>query len=347
MFRSPSPGSRGPAPLLPALLALLLLAACREATREVVSQTANTVQGEAMGSYYRITYLGDAMPGLTGAVDSLLDDYNQELSAWVADSKLSQFNRSDSGVDLRGTRHFLPNLALARAVSERTDGSYDPTVAPLVAYWGFGTGQPRTTASVDTAEVARLRELVGLDHLELRDSFLRKDAPGVQLDLNASAKGYGVDLISALLTAHGRPDHLVDVGGEMRAGGTKNGRPWTVGIRLPEEDASRIRAAGTLPLAAGRAIATSGNYLNYYRVDGATFSHTIDPRTGLVERNALLSASVLAPDCATADAYATACMVLGPGAALRLVNADPALEGYFLVRAADSTLQTVVSRGLR
>lgn len=166
------------------------------------------------------------------------------------------------------------------------------------------------------------------------------------LDLNASAKGYGVDLISQLLTQRGRPNHLVDIGGEMRAGGTKNGRPWRVAIRLPEEDALEVAAAGTLPLENGRAIATSGNYLNFYEVDGETYSHTINPRTGYVERNRLLSASILANDCATADAYATACMVLGPDEALRLIEGHPELDGYFLVRAANDSLEVRATAGL-
>ncbi len=299
-----------------------------------------------MGSYYQVTYLGDSIPTLKQEIDSLLDAYNLELSAWVPTSVLSAFNRSESGVDLTGTLHFINNLELARRVSLETGGAYDPTVAPLVNYWGFGTGKRRETSEVIMAEVDALLPLVGLDNVKLEGKQLTKTKPGVQLDLNASAKGYGVDLISQLLTTRGRPNHLIDVGGEFRAGGTKYGRPWNVAIRLPDEDRGKIAQAGTLPLSEGQAIATSGNYLNYYKVDGETFSHTINPKTGLVERNRLLSASVLAPDCATADAYATACMVVGPDRALALVNARPDLEGYFLVRGEDGTLETWKSSGL-
>lgn len=306
----------------------------------------NRLQGEAMGSYFRITYLGDSIPGLREDIDSLLDAYNQELSAWVPTSKLTKFNESSEGVDLENTRHFIPNLELAKRVSRETDGAYDPTVAPLVNYWGFGTGTPRETSEVNLEEVTALLPLVGLGNISMDGTMLRKSMPGVMLDLNASAKGYGVDLISALLAAGGRPDHLVDVGGEMRAGGTKYGRPWNVAIRLPDEDKTKIAQAGTLPLSNGRAIATSGNYLNYYEVEGEVFSHTINPKTGLVERNRLLSASVLAPDCATADAYATACMVLGPERALELINSRPDLEGYFLVAGEDGGLEALKSDGL-
>lgn len=299
-----------------------------------------------MGSYYRITYLGDSIPGLQNRIDSLLDAYNLELSAWVPNSKINAFNESESGIDIGGTDHFIPNLDVARRVSKATEGTYDPTVAPLVKYWGFGTGKPRKTATINMLEVNELLLLVGLDKVILEGTMLKKSLPGVELDLNASAKGYGVDLIAQLLTNVDRPNYLVDIGGEMRGGGAKNNRPWNVAIRLPDEDKRKITPAGVLPLSDGRAIATSGNYLSYYNVDGETFSHTINPKTGLVERNRLLSASVFASDCATADAYATACMVVGPERALQLVEANSELEGYFLVRGESGELETVKSSGL-
>ncbi len=328
------------------VLALALLSCEERPPQEVEQQQLRRLEGAAMGTYYRISYLGDEPPGLKAGIDSTLEAFNRELSLWVRDSKISVFNRSKEGISLAGTQHFLPNLELARRVSAATSGVYDPTVAPLVQYWGFGTGVRRTTAEIDSVEVRALRLLVGMEHISLEDDFLRKDTVGVALDLNASAKGYGVDLVSGLLNRMNLPNHLVDIGGEMRAGGTKYGRPWRVAIRLPEEDAKAIRSAGTLPLANGRAIATSGNYLEYYRVDGETFSHTINPLTGFVERNRLLSASVLAPDCATADAYATACMVLGPEEALALVERTPELAAYFLVRGEDGALEVVESSRL-
>ncbi|OAV44278.1 FAD:protein FMN transferase [Lewinella sp. 4G2] len=331
------------------LFTCLLLCTCGSAPAEVVVDSQPRkweISGRAMGSYYKITYLGDSLSGLSARIDSLLDAYNLELSAWVPESKLSVFNREAEGVNLEGTQHFIPNLNLARIVHQATGGAYDPTIAPLVNYWGFGTGQPRQSAEVVQEEIDRLLPLVGFENLELEGQQLGKKYPGVQLDLNASAKGYGVDLIAQLLKNSGRPDHLVDVGGEMRGGGTKNGQAWTVAIRLPDEDKAKIALAGTLPLSNDRAIATSGNYLNYYKVGGETFSHTINPKTGLVERNRLLSASVLAPDCATADAFATACMVLGPEQAMALIEQDPKLEAYFLVRGEGDALETLKSSGL-
>ena len=340
--------SRFPLRLLFPFLLFPFLGTCDRA-QKVDTQSPPAIHrlsGEAMGSYYRVTYIGDGIPRLQGRIDSLLEAYNLELSAWVPESKLNAFNRSREGIDLAGTRYFLENLELARRVSRETGGAYDPTVSPLVKFWGFGTARPRTTAEATPAEVAALLDLVGLDKISVDGTMLRKAKPGVELDLNASAKGYGVDLVSELLTAADRPDHLIDIGGEMRGGGTKYGKPWNVAIRLPDEDKANIAQAGTLPLSGGRAVATSGNYLNYYKVDGQTLSHTINPKTGYVERGRLLSASVLAPDCATADAYATACMVVGPQRAMALVNEREDLEGYFLVRGEDGGLETVKSAGL-
>lgn len=336
--------------ILCSLLFGLVLCTCDRAP-ELAADTGKTerpvhiLEGQAMGTYYRVTYLGDTIPALKNSLDSLLDAYNQELSAWVPGSKINAFNESEGGISLAGTKHFIPNLTLALKISEATAGAYDPTVGPLVKYWGFGTAEKRTDAKGDPAEIARLLELVGIEQLQLEGEFLRKP-PGVELNLNASAKGYGVDLLSELLTQRGRPDHLIDIGGEMRGGGQKNDRPWNVAIRLPDENRAKIARAGTLPLSSGRAIATSGNYLDYYKVGGKTLSHTIDPRTGKVERNRLLSASVLAPDCATADAYATACLVLGPEEALDLINTQPELEGYFIVLNQNDELETVKTAGL-
>jgi len=334
------------------LLLPLLLCTCDRAPEKRYERTDTSLvfhrlQGRAMGSYYRVTYAGDSLPRLAERIDSLLNAYNLELSAWEPRSKLTAFNKAENGVSLEGTEHFLPNLEIARKVNVETGGAYDPTIAPLVSYWGFGTGTPRRTAEIYKLEINELLALVGMDKITVEGDFLGKALPGVQLDLNASAKGYGVDLISLLLAESGRPDHLVDVGGEMRGGGRKNGRPWNVAIRLPDEDKRKIGRAGTLPLGDGRAIATSGNYLDYYKIDGKTFSHTINPATGLVERNRLLSASVLAPDCATADAYATACMVMGPERGLELINNRTELEGYFLVRGKDGALETMKSNGLQ
>lgn len=298
-----------------------------------------------MGTYYRITYIGAAIPELQAQIDSVFIAYNLELSAWQADSKLNEFNASATGIDLAATLHWLPNLEIAQRINRETNGAYDPTVAPLMRFWGFGTAEERSSADYDPAEVDALLQRVGMDRISLEGTFLKKE-PGTELDLNASAKGYGVDLVSRLLTDAGRPNHLIDIGGEFRAGGTKYGRDWRVAIRLPDEDRAKVASAGTLPLANGRAIATSGNYLDYYEVDGKTFSHTVNPKTGLTERNRLLSASVLAPDCATADAYATACMVVGPENALALIEGKPELEGYFLVRGESGDLEVMKSAGL-
>ena len=192
-----------------------------EPSAEMNVEPIHRFQGEAMGTYYKVTYIGAVIPELQEQIDSIFVAYNMELSAWEAGSKLNEFNASETGVDLAGTLHWLPNLEIAQRINRETGGAYDPTVAPLMRFWGFGTAEERSSADYDPAEVNVLLQRIGMDRINLEGTFLRKE-PGTELDLNASAKGYGVDLVSRLLTQVGRPDHLVDIGGEFRAGGTKN-----------------------------------------------------------------------------------------------------------------------------
>lgn len=283
---------------------------------------------------------------LQATLDSAMIALNNEVSNWEKNSTVVRFNASDTGINVVEDHHFRANYTLVKEVAEATEGAYEPTILPLTDYWGFGSGQERIEAGVDTAEVERRLALVDYTKISMEgDTFLRKSDPGVQLDLGGSAKGYGVDLMAKVLEKRGISDFLVEIGGEMFAKGTKGKAPWAVGINLPEEGAAFNALARTMPLT-DRAVATSGNYRNYYRVGAETYSHTLNPTTGFPERNALLSASVLAPDCATADAFATACMVLGPREALALINGEPELECYLLVRSADGGMEPMFSAGL-
>ncbi|PHI18976.1 hypothetical protein CEQ90_15155 [Lewinellaceae bacterium SD302] len=316
--------------------------------------------GETMGTTYSVVLLsGELSAGtdskaylaeLKGTLDSALVALNDEVSNWEKNSTVVRFNASGTGINVVEAPHFLANYRLADRVSAATEGAFEPTILPLTDYWGFGSGRERIEAGVDTAEVIRRKALVGLDKIILEgDTFLRKTVPGVTLDLGGSAKGYGTDLItSVLIERYGLKNFLVEIGGEMFAAGRKaEGQPWKIGINVPREEAAFSAIAETMPLE-NRAVATSGNYRNYYKVGGETYSHTLSPVTGFPERNRLLSASVTAPDCATADAYATACMVLGPEAAMKLIETRPELEAYFLVRdEQDEGMVPLISSGLQ
>jgi thiamine biosynthesis lipoprotein len=338
------------------LIPLAFLFACRTDGSLPVTST-QMIQGETMGTYYKVSYLGSEITGLKTSVDSLLVALNMEVSTYIPDALISRFNHGDlHAIDaetLQGAPHFLANLKLALKIAEVTSENFNPTIMPLVNYWGFGYTSKHPVTAIDSAKVDSLMTFVGLDKIDY-DSIiyspsaiqLDKEYPGTQLDFSAIAKGYGVDLVAAYLRQLGIDNYFVDIGGEVVAKGNKgsNDSPWRVGIAIPKEDAAPTEMNVAIPLI-DRAVATSGNYRNYYEVNGQKFSHTINPFTGYPERSNLLSASILAKDCATADGFATACMVLGLDAAFTLINMQPDLEGYFIYSDNEGLLHARATKG--
>ena len=284
---------------------------------------------------YAITYI-DRSNGILDTqlhqqVDSLLADLSHTFSIFDTNSLIYRWNKGEN-VELNDD--FLTVLRLSKTVSTATDGTFDCTVQPLVQLWGFGKDGVRHTVGDDTLAV--VREFVGFQLVDLQgDSILRKD-PRVQLNFNAVAKGYAVDKVADWIAEHYGEDVLVEIGGEVAARGTKNGKPWKVGIQVPTKTADGARESfESIPLPDHRAVATSGNYRNYFEEDGVRYTHILDPRTGRPERTNLLSVTVLAPDCATADAYATAFMVLGYDRSAQIVKQHPELEAWFIIAGED------------
>ncbi len=336
------------------------LSACRS-SGESETPPYVRLEGRTMGTYYNVTYADVENRNFQQEIDSLLAALNLEVSTWIDSSTISRFNQADSMLQLghqplssdsrdHRNRHFIRNLQEALAIAARTDSAFDVTVMPLVNYWGFGYTGKKPVTAVDSTAIDSLMAFVGLDKIELRQTeegaVLYKAAPGVQLDFSGIAKGYGVDLVGAFLERYGLSDYLVDIGGEARAQGrSPRGEAWSIGINVPEEGAGLSEIQVALPLS-DRAIATSGNYRNYYEVEGEKYSHTINPDTGYPERNRLLSASVITANCSTADAYATACMVLGLDKAYELVSREEALEGYFIYGTPDGGMAVKYTEGL-
>lgn len=305
-------------------LLIILLTSCRQ--RNIVH-----FEGSAFGTMYSITYLGDTDSQLHPQIDSLLADLSHTFSIFDTTSIIYRWNK---GEDVELNEDFLTVLRLSKTISAVTDGAFDCTVQPLVQLWGFGKDGVRHTVADDT--LAAIREFVGFQLVDLQgDSILRKD-PRVQLNFNAVAKGYAVDRVADWLVENGYTDCLVEIGGEVAARGTKNGKPWKVGIQVPTKTADGVRESfETIPLPDRRAVATSGNYRNYFEEGGVRYTHILDPRTGQPERTNLLSVTVLAPDCATADAYATAFMVLGHEKSAQIVEQHPELEAWFILAGKD------------
>ncbi len=291
-------------------------------------------EGQAFGTTYSITCVAnpdDKRPVPHAQIDSLLAELSHTFSIFDTNSIIYRWNK---GEYVKLNEDFLYVLRLSKTVSAATDGAFDCTVQPLVQLWGFGKDGVRHTVGEDT--LAAVREFVGFQLVDLQgDSILRKD-PRVQLNFNAVAKGYAVDRVADWLAANGYADCLVEIGGEVAARGNKNGKPWKVGIQVPTKTADGARESfESLPLPDRRAVATSGNYRNYFEEGGVRYTHILDPRTGQPERTNLLSVTVVAPDCATADAYATAFMVLGHEKSVQIVKQHSELEAWFIVADGD------------
>ncbi|MEO1173589.1 MAG: FAD:protein FMN transferase, partial [Myxococcota bacterium] len=272
-----------------------------------------TIEGPTMGTRYRIVVAGpvDDEGALRRRVEGTLKLVVDLMSTYKEDSELSGFNRLASDEPFRISAETHEVMEISRAVGSASDGAFDVTVGPLVNLWGFGPdGKPENLPSDE--EIAAVRAYVGPDAVELGRDTLRKKNPATQVDLSAVAKGFAVDLIAESLAAEGYLAFLVEVGGEVSVKGEKSpGRPFRVGIEEPNPNTQRVHTV--LGLRDG-ALATSGNYRNYFEQDGIRYAHTIDPKTGRPVAHRLLSASVYHSSCAWADAWATALMASGDSA---------------------------------
>jgi len=338
--------------LLAGLAAVLFfLTSCTGGAEAPAKSDYQQMEGQTMGTYYRVSYADAERRDFQLEIEELLGEINQQVSTYIESSTISRFNQAEEELLLSpADTHFLANYTQADVVYRETNGAFDPTVMPLVNYWGFGYTKKKPVTAVDSIVIDSLMQYVGFDKIELlregEQRVLRKALPGVQLDFSAIAKGYGVDAIGELLYEKGIRHFLVDIGGELVGLGlSPRGGPWRVGINVPREEAAFSEIQQAVPLE-DRAIATSGNYRNFYEVDGIKYSHTINPRTGFPERSPLLSASVFAENCMTADAYATACMVMGLDSAYQLVQRLDDLEGYLIFSDEAGLMQIRHSPGL-
>lgn len=307
----------------------LLLAAAVFAVwkyRQKENPDAILVEGETMGTTYHITYFDKGKRNFKTAVDSLLVVFNQSLNTYLPHSEISTFNHVPA---LKYTLpYFFPVLQKSQEVYKSSEGAFDPTVMPLVNAWGFGPGEK---LEPDGIQVDSILKFVGFDKVYFNPDSLWKDDLRVQLDFSAIAKGYGVDVVADFIRAKGVTDGMVEIGGEVVAWGKniQQNRPWSVGILDPASDYVNRKYLAQVALK-DKAIATSGNYFNQYVEDGIKYTHTIDPSTGYPIQQEILSASVFAADCMTADAWATAFMVMGHRKAMDILQRHPELEALLV-----------------
>jgi thiamine biosynthesis lipoprotein len=324
------------------LLMSLALAACG---RVDAAAPALRLVGETMGTGWSVTLV--ALPGelrrdrLRRDLQALLDELEARLTTWDAESELRRFS---DGASLDWTPVSLETatvVAEAVRVGALTGGAFDVTIAPLVELWGFGgVGTATAPPSVEAIEAARARTGRGSLEVRLDPPALRKARPDLALDLSGIAKGYAVDRVAAWLETLGVQRYLVEIGGELRARGhNARGQPWRVGVADPEGGEPRVR----LGLERG-AVATSGDYRRFIERDGERFTHVLDPRSGRALERGPASVTVFAGSAMTADALATALMVLGPEDGLEFARRE-GLSVLFLVRV-EGTLRELASPAL-
>ncbi len=299
-------------------------------------------EGKIFGTFYHITYQSDK--DLQKEIEEALQQVDNSLSPFNPSSIITQVNNNE---DVVVNQMFTDVYRIAEKVSKDTDGAFDITVAPLVNAWGFGFKEGRDP---DKSAIDSLLQLIGYQKVSLgRNQRVSKSDPRIMLDCSAVAKGYGCDVAASVLRRHDVTNYMVEIGGEVVTKGVSEKRvPWHIGINRPTDDPLQTsQELMTILNVTDKAMATSGNYRNFYYKDGKKLAHTIDPKTGYPVQHSLLSATVLASDCATADAYATSFMVMGLERAKALLAKHPELMAYLVYSSADGHFEEWCSPELK
>lgn len=323
-----------------ALLSVLSFAGCSLRAPEFAS-----IDGFAQGTTYHIVVgvrHSTDLAALREKIENLLAEVDSSLSIYNNFSVISRINANETDIT---DSLFRQVFRMSQKIYDLSGGRFDITVGPLVEEWGFG---PDALRRFNAAKLDSLMALVGMEKVSLEGERIVRKVPGMFIDVNAIAQGYTVDLICDLLSASGLKEFLIEVGGEVRTVGDKNGMGWRVGIDRPEDNnnlpGADLQAAVRLD---NLALATSGNYRKFYIDNGIKYSHTIDPRTGYPVRHTLLSATIVASDCATADAWATACMVAGKDTAISFIEQNRGIEGYLVFSDEKGEMKSWTSDGLK
>lgn len=321
------------------LLSLFSFFSCRETGKF------DTFSGFAQGTTYSVVFENTGktdVEQLKEKVEKILFEFDMSLSLYKDSSILSEINRNE---DVTPDKYFVEAFKRSAQISKMTEGAFDITVGPLVEAWGFGPDARR-----DFSESKRdsLLRLIGMDKVRLAGGKIIKDNPNIVLDFNAIAQGYSVDVVSDFLSRLGIRRYLVEIGGEVRVSGDKHGVLWRIGIDRPVDNnmipGNDLQAIISLK---DRSLATSGNYRKFYVENGVKYSHTIDPRTGYPARNRLLSATILADSCSTADGVATACMVMGLKNTISFLEMHPEFDAFLVYSDENGNFMTWTSEELK
>lgn len=292
------------------------------------------IEGFAQGGTFHIIFQGTDPASISAKISETLREIDFSLSGYNKNSLLSRLN---AGEDLPLDSCFIELFELSRKIYDLTEGYFDITGAPLFDFWGFGFKNPdRIPALKDDGETSRtidsLLTFVGMDKVRIDNGRLIKEHPGIKLNFNAIAQGYTCDRIARILEESGSENYLIEVGMEILCRGKNaKGREWRIGIDSPIDGSQEAGAhIEKIIDTTDCGVVTSGNYRKYYILDGKKYAHSIDPHTGYPVQHTLLSATIIAPDAATADALATFCMAAGPETAENFLLSHPEIKGYLI-----------------
>jgi FAD:protein FMN transferase len=301
------------------------------------------VDGTTMGTTYHITYFDSQKRDFKNSIDSILRVFNDCLSTYRENSEISTFNTKQRSFKFK-LPYFYPSLKRSQEIVAASQGAFDPTVGPLANVWGFGEANP---SAPDSAAIDSIMTFVGFEKIQFNTDSVWKYDSRITLNFNAIAKGYGVDVVADYLKSNGISNALVEIGGEVVAIGKnlQSGKSWQLGILDPESTPDNHLFKAYL-LLTDKALATSGNYFNYREIDGRKVSHTLNPETGYPVQRNILSASVVARDCMTADAWATAFMVMGYDKGIEIVKKQQDIDVFFIYSLPDGSIATYTSPGL-
>jgi thiamine biosynthesis lipoprotein len=311
----------------------------------------HVIRGRTMGTTYlvKVVAAGFLDPeGLKEKIDKRLDEINRSMSTYRKDSEISRFNRFNRvGEKFKISNDFFQVMRIGQKIHRLSNGAWDGTVNPLVDLWGFGRSG-RQDKIPPKSKIAALLSEIGFANIEvLSPGFLVKRRAAVTIDLSSIAKGYGVDEVAALLRDLGYKNYLVEIGGEIFAAGRrKDNTSWRIGINRPRVDAAFDAIYGVVALH-NQGFATSGDYRNFFEVDGIRYSHVIDPRTGFPVSSGVVSVSIITGNCAMADGLATAVMVMNVRDGLEMIDRLDGVEGLIVVEQNNGKLADFHSNGFK
>ena len=300
-------------------------------------------EGFTQSTFYKITYESPGDVDYEQEIRQILYDFSYSLSTYIPTSLISRINQNDTTAVV--DPYFRTVFNKSAEVNKASDGAFDITITPIVNLWGFGfTGK---TPDTDPKKVDSLLQYVGMGKVRIAGDRVVKDSPGVMLNMNAIAKGYSVDLIAGFLKAKGCRNYMINVGGEIVAHGVnESGYVWLVGIERPDENTRYGESFQSYMRLNNRAMATSGNYRRFFEIGGKKYGHTFDPKTGYPVMHNLLSVTIIADDCMTSDAWATACLVSGLEKSIQLLQQHAELDGLLIYSDDNGNYRVYATKGM-